>query len=88
METLNASTARREIFHLLDQVNTHHHPIQIQGRLNAAVLVGQEDWNAIQETLYLMSIPGMHESIHSKPKTFRATNSEAKSKVSSPRRKT
>ncbi len=63
METLNATTARREIFHLLDQVNTHHHPIQIQGKLNAAVLIGQEDWNAIQETLHLLSIPGMRESI-------------------------
>lgn len=63
MTTLTASKARENLYKLLDEAASSHHPIQITGRRSAAVLIGEEDWRAIQETLYLLSIPGMRESI-------------------------
>jgi antitoxin YefM len=63
MTTLTASEARIGLFRLIDQTAASHEPIQIKGRRNTAVLVDEEDWRSIQETLYLMSIPGMRESI-------------------------
>ena len=63
MTTLTASKARSNLYRLLDQTSHSHHPIQINGKRSNAVLIGQEDWEAIQETLYLLSIPGMRESI-------------------------
>ena len=63
MTTLTASKARTSLYRLLDQTASSHHPIQIHGKRSSAVLVGQEDWEAMQETLYLLSIPGMRRSI-------------------------
>jgi len=63
MTTLTASAARARLYKLLDEANALHQPIQITGKRSNAVLVSEEDWRAIQETLYLLSIPGMRESI-------------------------
>jgi prevent-host-death family protein len=63
MTTLSATEARKCLYSLVDDVAESHDPIQIVGKRNSAVLVSEEDWRAIQETLYLTSIPGMRESI-------------------------
>ena len=63
MTTLTATEARKQLYTLLDDVTDSHEAIQIAGKRNSAVLVSEEDWRAIQETLYLTSIPGMKESI-------------------------
>ncbi len=63
MKTLSATQARKDIYRLLDEASETHKPIQITGKRSNAVLVSEEDWRAIQETLYLSSIPGMQESI-------------------------
>lgn len=63
MPTLTATDARANLYKLLDQVAASHEPVLITGKRANAVLVSEEDWRAIEETLYLMSIPGMRESI-------------------------
>ncbi len=63
MTTLSASEARKRLYNLVDEVKETHEPVQIVGKRSSAVLVSEEDWRAIQETLYLTSIPGMRESI-------------------------
>jgi len=63
MKTVTASAARRSLYRLLDEAAEAHEPIQITGRRCSAVLISEEDWRAVQETLYLLSIPGMRESI-------------------------
>lgn len=63
MKTLTATQARKNIYQLLDEASDTHQPIQITGRRSKAVLICEEDWRAIQETLYLSTIPGMQESI-------------------------
>jgi len=63
MKTLTTTEARKIIYKLIDQANETHEPIQITGKKHNAVLVGEEDWRNIQETMYLISIPGMRESI-------------------------
>lgn len=63
MANLTASEARRRLYSLLDEVSESHAPVEILGRRNSAVLVSADDWRAIQETLHLVSIPGMRESI-------------------------
>ena len=69
MITLSASEARAKLYKLLDEANASHQPIQITGRRSSAILIAEEDWRAIQETLYLLSIPGMRESIRKGLKT-------------------
>jgi prevent-host-death family protein len=69
MTTLTASKARAILYKLLDQAASSHEPIQITGKRNNAVLVSEEDWRSIQETLHLLSIPGMRESIRKGLKT-------------------
>jgi antitoxin YefM len=69
MNTLNASEARQKLYRLLDETAEAHEPVLISGRRSNAVLIGEEDWNAIQETLFLLSIPGMRESIRRGLKT-------------------
>jgi antitoxin YefM len=64
MTTLTASQARARLYKLLDQAASSHEPIQITGKRANAVLVSEEDWRSIQETLYLLSVPGMRASIH------------------------
>jgi len=63
MTVLNASEARSNLYRLIDQTNDSHEPVFISGKRNSAVLIAEEDWKAIQETLFLVSIPGMKESI-------------------------
>jgi antitoxin YefM len=63
MKTLTATQARTNLYGLIDDAAESHEPIQIRGKRAAAVLVSDEDWRAIQETLYLLSVPGMRESI-------------------------
>ena len=63
MTILNATEARAKLYHLIDEAASSHKPIIITGKRSNAVLVSEEDWNAISETLYLLSIPGMRESI-------------------------
>jgi prevent-host-death family protein len=69
MSTLTATEARKRLYTLVDDVAESHDPIQIVGKRNSAVLVSEEDWRAIQETLYLSSIPKMRESIRKGLKT-------------------
>lgn len=63
MSALTASEARANLYRLIDQASESHQPIHIAGKRTSAVLVSSEDWQAIQETLHLLSIPGMRESI-------------------------
>lgn len=63
MATLTASQARANLYRLIDQTAESHEPIHIAGKRAGAVLVSEEDWGAIQETLYLLAVPGMRESI-------------------------
>lgn len=63
MTTLTATAARKSLYNLVDDVAMSHDPIQIIGKRHSAVLVSEDDWRAIQETLFLTSIPGMRESI-------------------------
>ena len=63
MTTLSATEARKSLYNLVDDVALSHDPIQIVGKRHSAVLISEEDWRAIQETLFLTSITGMRESI-------------------------
>ena len=63
MSTITASAARTKLYRLIDEAAKSHHPVTITGKRSNAVLVSEDDWNAIQETLYLSGIPGMRESI-------------------------
>lgn len=63
MTTLTASEARTNLYRLIDEAATAHEPLLITGKRNNAVLVSESDWTAIQETLHLLSVPGMRESI-------------------------
>jgi antitoxin YefM len=63
MTSITATEARKRLYSLVDDVAENHEPIQIAGKRNSAVLVSEEDWRAIQETIYLTSIPGMRASI-------------------------
>ncbi len=63
MNTISPTEARKKLYQIIDEVNEHHQPVQITGRRGSAVVVSGEDWRAIQETLYLLSIPDMGESI-------------------------
>jgi len=63
MTVLKATDARANLYNLIDETAESHQPIVITGKRNNAVLVSESDWNAINETLYLLSVPGMRESI-------------------------
>ena len=63
MQTLTASEARANLYRLMDQAAESHQPITIAGKRHDAVLLAAEDWQAIQETLHLLAVPGMRESI-------------------------
>jgi prevent-host-death family protein len=60
---LTASEARANLYRLIDQTAAGHEPIYITGKRSSAVLVAEEDWRAIQETMYLLAVPGMREAI-------------------------
>ena len=63
MTSIPVTKARAKLYQLLDATAGSHEPIQITGKRSNAVLVSEEDWRSIQETLYLLSIPGMRDSI-------------------------
>lgn len=63
MPVLKATEARSKLYSLIDETAETHQPIVITGKRNNAVLISEDDWNAINETLYLVSVPGMRESI-------------------------
>ena len=63
MTTLTASEARSNLYRLIDEAASSHEPVLITGKRHSAVLPAAEDWSPVQETVYLLSIPGMRESI-------------------------
>ena len=63
MHTLTASEARANLYRLIDETAQSHQPIVISGKRSSSVLLSADDWRAIQETLHLLSVPGMRESI-------------------------
>lgn len=63
MPSIKATDARARLYRLLDEVAESHEPVLISGKRANAVLVSEDDWRAIQETLFLLSVPGMRESI-------------------------
>ena len=63
MKSITATFARSDFYRLIDSVVNNHEPVHISGKRGNAVLLGETDWRAIQETLHLVSIPGMSESI-------------------------
>lgn len=63
MRSINITSARKELYSLVEAVNYDSVPVLITGKNGNAVLISEEDWNAIQETLYLTSIPGIAESL-------------------------
>lgn len=63
MSTVNITNARKDLYNLVESVSRYHEPALIVGKKANAVLISEEDWNAIQETLYLDSIPNMTQSI-------------------------
>ena len=69
MTTITATSARSKLYTLLDEVAESHQPVQITGKRSNGVLVSEDDWRNIQETLYLVSIPGMKDSIVTGMKT-------------------
>lgn len=63
MSTLTVSEARANLYRLIDDTAESHEPIQITGKRNNAILISESDWSAIQETMFLLNVPGMRESI-------------------------
>ena len=63
MTSIPVTQARTKLYQLLDDTSASHEPIQITGKRGNAVLVSEADWRSMQETLYLVSIPGMRDSI-------------------------
>ncbi|HBS89267.1 MAG TPA: prevent-host-death protein [Eubacterium sp.] len=63
MSVINITSARKELYNLVEDVNLYSEPTLIVSKKGNAVLISESDWNAIQETVYLNSIPGMVESI-------------------------
>jgi len=69
MTVIKVTKARSKLYQLIDEVTSSHEPVLISGKRANAVLISEDDWNAVQETLYLISIPGMRESIRKGLKT-------------------
>ena len=63
MKAMSATRARQNLYKLIDEAGLSHEPLTITGKRNNAILVSEEDWRSIEETLYLLSIPGMRDSI-------------------------
>jgi len=63
MDNMNATEVRKDIYRLIDEINTTHRPIRVSGKRNKVVMVAESDWEAMKETVYLLSIPGFEESI-------------------------
>ena len=77
MTVLTASAARANLYRLIDQAAQSHQPVVIAGQKASAVLISAEDWAAIQETLHLLSVPGMRESIRKGMAESLSTSSRA-----------
>lgn len=69
MTTVSATQARKQLDRLLDEVSESAEPLAISGKRGKVVLLSAKNWRAIQETLYLLSIPGMRRSIRRGLKT-------------------
>jgi len=69
MKTISASVARANLYKLIDEAAASDEPVQITGKRNSAVLLSADDWSSVQETLYLLSVPGMRKSIMTGLKT-------------------
>lgn len=65
MHALTASEARANLYRIIDETAQSHEPVMISGKRSSAVLLSADDWSAIQETLYLLAVPDMRESIKS-----------------------
>ena len=77
MTTVNVTEARANLYKLIDDASVSHEPVVITGKRGNAVLLSEDDWNAINETLYLLSVPGMRESIiESMQENLDATSTE------------
>jgi len=63
LKTISATSARSDLYRVIDSTLLDHEPVQITGKRGNAVLIAESDWRSIQETLHLVSIPGMRESI-------------------------
>jgi antitoxin YefM len=63
MPTLSATEARKKLYSLIDQTSATHEPVIITGKRGNAVIISEDDWRSIQETIYLLNIPGMRDSI-------------------------
>jgi antitoxin YefM len=63
MSSINITSARKNLYKLVEGLSDTHEPIHITGKNNSAVLIAEDDWRSIEETLYLLSIPGMRDSI-------------------------
>lgn len=63
MKIVSASAARSNMYRLIDETAASHEPVCITGKRGNAVLLSEDDWRAVNETLYLLSVPGMRESI-------------------------
>jgi len=59
MEPITATEARAELYRLIDRANQSHEPVLVTGKRGNAILVAEEDWRAIEETLHLSSVPGL-----------------------------
>ena len=64
MPTTTVSDARANLYRLIDEAAESHKPVRITGKRHNAILLSEQDWESIQETLYLLSVPGMRESIN------------------------
>jgi prevent-host-death family protein len=63
VSSINITKARKNLYKLVEGLSATHEPVHITGKNNSAVLIGEDDWRSIEETLYLLSIPGMRDSI-------------------------
>ena len=79
MTSIPVTQARSRLYQLVDDAAASHVPVQITGKRSSAVLVSEDDWRSIQETLFLLSIPGMRESIR---KGLREPLSKSKTELS------
>jgi antitoxin YefM len=63
MSVTNITNARKKLYALVESVNISHEPVVITSKKGSVVMIAQEDWKSIEETLYLSSMPGMKKSI-------------------------
>ena len=63
MSSINVTNARKDLYRLIEKINESHEPVRVIGKSGSVVMVAEDDWKAIEETLFLTSIPGMRESI-------------------------